>query len=88
MPQQQGFDFFTSYVCGFTNTAFQNFRLSNISVRSTQILLFSLCGSFIHLLSAIVTMVRLQVSVFSIFIIIAHYSQNKSGASGPIYVAQ
>ena len=39
--------FFTSDECGLTNRAFQYFRLSDLSVRSTQTLF-----SFIYLLSA------------------------------------
>ena len=56
---------FPSYF--FIYRAFQHFRLSSISVRSTQTRLFSLRGSLIHLLSDAVTMSWSQVSVFSIF---------------------
>ena len=72
-------DCFTSDECGLTDRAFQHIRLS---VRSTKAL-FSLCSSFIHLLSAACymlqllstcTMLQKQVSVFSIFIITVYQS--------------
>ena len=42
--------------------AFQHFSLSKISVSSIQTLLFSVCGSFIYLLSAAVTFVPRLIS--------------------------
>ena len=69
-------DFFTSDECGLTNRAFQHFRLSDLSVRSTQTL-FSLCSSFIYCqlhVTVICTMLQKQVSVFSIFIITVYQS--------------
>ena len=50
-----------------------HFRLSNISVKSTQILLFSSSASFIHFLLAVIHYAY-QVSVFSIFTIIVYWS--------------
>ena len=55
--------FFTSDVCGLTNRAFQHFRLSHLSVRSTQTL-FSLRSSFIYLLSAACYMLQIHVPCY------------------------
>ena len=56
-------DFFTTDECGLTNRAFQHFRLSDLSVRSTQTL-FSLRSSFIYLLSAACYMLQLHVPCY------------------------
>ena len=56
-------DIFISNECGLTNRAFQHFRLSDLSVRSTQTL-FSLCSSFIYLLSAVCYMLELHVQFY------------------------
>ena len=67
-------DFFTRDECQLTNRAFQHFRLSDFSVRSTQtdsILVAQLIYLFIvscmlHVTDTC-TMLQKQVSVFSIF---------------------
>ena len=73
-------DSFTSDVCGLTNKAFQHFRLSDLSVRSTQdsILIAQLIYLFIiscmlHV-TVTCTMLQKQVSVFSVFIITVYQS--------------
>ena len=70
-------DFFTSDECGLTNRDFQHFRLSDLSVRSTQTL-FSLRSSFIYLLPAACYMLQLHVSCyrnkFQCFIITVYQS--------------
>ena len=74
-------DSFTSDECGLTNRAFQHFRLSDLSFRSTQTL-FSLRSSFTYLfivscifhVTVTCTILQKQVSVFSIFIITVNQS--------------
>ena len=69
--------FLTSDECGLTNRAFQHFRLSDLSVKSTQTL-FSFIYLFIVscMLHVTVTCIMLQkqVPVFSIFIITVYQS--------------
>ena len=72
-------DFFSSDECWLTNRAFQHFRLSDLSVWSTQIILVvQLIYLFIAscMLHVTVTCIMLQkqVSVFSIFIITVYQS--------------
>ena len=74
--------FFTSDECGLTNRAFQHFRLSDLSVRSTHTLGPILVAKLIYLfivscvlhVTVICTISQKQVSVFSIFIVTVYES--------------
>ena len=71
-------EFFTSDESGLTKRAFQHFRLSDFSARSTQ----TLVAQFIYLfivscmlhVTVTCTMLQKQVSVFSVFIITVYQS--------------
>ena len=67
---------FTSEECGLANRPFQHFRLSDLSVRSTQTL-FSLRSSFIYLLSAACYILQLHVlcyrNKFHCFLLLIFY---------------
>ena len=75
-------EFFTSDECGLTNRAFQHFRLSDLSARSTQTLVAQLIYLFtvscmLHV-TVTCTMLQKQVSVFSAFIITVFQSEKSN----------